>query len=270
MNTRKISLTCDGSSVVLDINPAEIEIRKSRKLKEYALVSGDYVKPTNVELTEIRLTTFLPSLTSDFNLSGESPETQRDKMLAWMNEAKTVQTQITNYWLGYCYVTAVTTTAKEGDEDMGIEIELRECPALVVKELTPQPTPPVSSTDAIGIATCIANEWMNLRDGPNSNKYDVVGTFYAGEQAEVFDQSGKWYKIKKDNTFYWAFSDYLDVTLYQKGSSAVTTHTMKSTDTLWDMAALYYGDGSLWTRIAADNNISNPNNLPVGSKLVIK
>lgn len=208
-------------------------------------------------------------LTSDFNVSEESPELQRDKLLSWMNGTKPVQVQITNYWLGYCYITAVTTTAKEGDEDMALEIELKECPALVVKELTPQPVPPVNSSGAIGMATCVANEWMNLRDGPNSNKYDVIGTFYAGEQAEVFDQSGKWYKIKKDDTFYWAFSDYLNVTLYQK-SNATTTHTVKTTDTLWDLAALYYGDGKLWTRIAEDNNISNPNSLTVGSKLVIK
>jgi nucleoid-associated protein YgaU len=48
-----------------------------------------------------------------------------------------------------------------------------------------------------------------------------------------------------------------------------TSYTVVSGDTLWAIAVKFYGDGSKFTQIASDNNISNPNSLQVGQVLTI-
>ena len=51
--------------------------------------------------------------------------------------------------------------------------------------------------------------------------------------------------------------------------SAATTHTVKSGDTLWAMAAKYYGDPTLYTIIAEVNGVTNPRTIRNGTVLVI-
>jgi LysM repeat protein len=51
--------------------------------------------------------------------------------------------------------------------------------------------------------------------------------------------------------------------------SAATTHTVKRGDTLWDMAAKYYGDPTLYTIIAEVNGVTNPRTILNGTVLVI-
>lgn len=48
-----------------------------------------------------------------------------------------------------------------------------------------------------------------------------------------------------------------------------TSYTVASGDTLWAIAVKFYGDGSKFTQIASDNNISNPNLIQVGQILTI-
>ncbi len=47
------------------------------------------------------------------------------------------------------------------------------------------------------------------------------------------------------------------------------THTVRSGDTLWDLAVEYYGDGRKYTKIAQANNIPNPNLINIGMELTI-
>lgn len=47
------------------------------------------------------------------------------------------------------------------------------------------------------------------------------------------------------------------------------THTVVSGDTLWHIAKIYYGDGSLYNKIAVANGISNPNKIGVGMVVVV-
>lgn len=47
------------------------------------------------------------------------------------------------------------------------------------------------------------------------------------------------------------------------------SYVVKSGDTLWDIAKKYYGDGSKYTVIATENNISNPNMLSTSDIIVI-
>lgn len=50
---------------------------------------------------------------------------------------------------------------------------------------------------------------------------------------------------------------------------AARTHTVRSGDTLWDLAVEYYGDGRKYTKIAQANNIPNPNLINIGMELTI-
>lgn len=47
------------------------------------------------------------------------------------------------------------------------------------------------------------------------------------------------------------------------------TYIIKTGDTLWDIAKKYYGDGSKYTIIANENDISNPNMLTIGDSITI-
>lgn len=49
--------------------------------------------------------------------------------------------------------------------------------------------------------------------------------------------------------------------------STPTTYTVKAGDTLWSIAKTQYGDGSKYTQIAQNNNISNPSLIQVGQVL---
>lgn len=47
------------------------------------------------------------------------------------------------------------------------------------------------------------------------------------------------------------------------------TYRVRAGDTLWDIAERFYGDGQQYHRIAAANNISNPDQIDVGWELKI-
>lgn len=46
-------------------------------------------------------------------------------------------------------------------------------------------------------------------------------------------------------------------------------YTVKQGDTLWGIAARFYGDGTRWSDLAAKNHIGNPRALQVGKVLVL-
>ncbi len=48
-----------------------------------------------------------------------------------------------------------------------------------------------------------------------------------------------------------------------------TYHVMKRGDTLYSLAREYYGDAKRWREIARANNIQDPNDIPIGKRLVI-
>lgn len=47
------------------------------------------------------------------------------------------------------------------------------------------------------------------------------------------------------------------------------TYTIQAGDSLWSIANQYYGDGSLYTKIASDNGIKNSNLISIGQELKI-
>lgn len=59
------------------------------------------------------------------------------------------------------------------------------------------------------------------------------------------------------------------VTPTARPAASPNTHVVRRGDTLWSIAAHYYGDGKRWRDIASANNISNAGQLRVGATLVI-
>ncbi len=51
--------------------------------------------------------------------------------------------------------------------------------------------------------------------------------------------------------------------------SAVTTHTIKTGDTLWDLAARHYGDPTLYPVLLEVNGIDNPRTIQSGRVIII-
>lgn len=47
------------------------------------------------------------------------------------------------------------------------------------------------------------------------------------------------------------------------------TYTVKPGDTLWGIACRFYGDGTMWRTLAANNGIADPKKLAVGKVLVL-
>ena len=47
------------------------------------------------------------------------------------------------------------------------------------------------------------------------------------------------------------------------------TYTVRAGDTLWGIAARFYGDGTMWRTLAEKNGVSDPKNLAVGKVLVL-
>jgi len=47
------------------------------------------------------------------------------------------------------------------------------------------------------------------------------------------------------------------------------TYTVKAGDTLWAIAAQFYGDGTQWSSLASKNSVSDPKKLPVGKVLIL-
>ena len=62
-----------------------------------------------------------------------------------------------------------------------------------------------------------------------------------------------------------------DSTLDQAKDSATTTHVVRAGETLWGIAARFYGDGREWTALARRNRIgtTGPTPLQVGMKLTV-
>lgn len=53
------------------------------------------------------------------------------------------------------------------------------------------------------------------------------------------------------------------------GASFAITHVMKKGDTLWDLAAKYYGDPSLYPLLLQVNRIDNPRTISKGRTIII-
>lgn len=56
---------------------------------------------------------------------------------------------------------------------------------------------------------------------------------------------------------------------WHSGQAGPRRHTVLEGDNLWGLAVVYYGNGSLWPRIAQANGIDNPSLIHPGQELVI-
>lgn len=63
----------------------------------------------------------------------------------------------------------------------------------------------------------VVDDFLNIRNG-NGSQYDVVGKLMPGDEVNIYDRLGKWYRIG-DNK--WAHGNYIDVILKSKSGKVV-------------------------------------------------
>ena len=73
-----------------------------------------------------------------------------------------------------------------------------------------------------------------------------------------------WDEIKKCDPTYADLEHEMATT-----GSGEQTHTIQSGDSLSKLAQLFYGNGNKYPKIAEANNLADPNNVPIGTTLVI-
>jgi len=62
---------------------------------------------------------------------------------------------------------------------------------------------------------------------------------------------------------------FLLMVSFNSSAFALSQHTIKQGDILWNMAKTYFGDPTLWPAISDLNSVPNPNSIPIGTVLLI-
>ena len=134
-----------------------------------------------------------------------------------------------------------------------------ECIAMINKwRLSNKPIRVVIVDTDINLAMAIEEFTYGKEDGDGSG--DVYFTLSLREYSYLNVERSK----KPDKT-----SGLKDRPNEKQDSGDSFKHTVKSGDTLWDLADKHYGDGSRWREIANANGVTNPRTLQIGKTLTI-
>lgn len=113
--------------LTLPVNPARINLRRTQNTRELCTIDG---APLHVAcgpgLTHISFSTFLPSEHSRF-YTGIPPAHALEMLCRWQNGRRPVRLMISGTDVNDSFLlTAFSRLLEEGDEDIGIALELRE------------------------------------------------------------------------------------------------------------------------------------------------
>ena len=94
----------------------------------------------------------------------------------------------------------------------------------------------------------VATANVNVRSGPNSNKYPVIGSLAKGELAQYLGTDGNWTKIAYKNATGYVFSQYLtdplnqSVKYYRSATANVNVRTGPNSSTYPAIGVLKKGE----------------------------
>lgn len=138
-NTRTMTLSAGGQTVQLAVNPEEVAVSAGVEAEVRQLVGGEYLAPGPPKLKKTQLSTFLPGPGS-VHYGGQTPQDVLARLEGWMTGKTAAQVQIPGLAAGAYYITGLTAIAREGDEDLYIDLDLVERRTLAATEVAqPQP-----------------------------------------------------------------------------------------------------------------------------------
>lgn len=202
MNTRTVLLWHNNGEerIYLTVNPAALSISRPNRNQVRSLAMGGTVNLWGGRgLREVSFSTFLPSKTSPF-YDGTDPQTVLERLRNWQDSGNPVRLILSGSDINDAFlIEDVTETLREGDQDVGLRLTLRE------------------------------------------------------------------YKFKSDL----AALAGTNMALRQDERMLPQTYTVQQGDSLWSIACRFYGDGTRWSVLAAQNNIGDPQMLQAGRVLAL-
>lgn len=126
-NTRSIALSYGSERIVLDVNPKRLSVSYPQIVRKYSLMDGEYAEVGGQALRTANIETFLPSDKSSMRRQALSQQTVLSTFYDWKKNKRKVRMVVSGMENGTYYITNLTTTAVEGDEDIYIRLELIEC-----------------------------------------------------------------------------------------------------------------------------------------------
>lgn len=129
MNTRTVLLWHNNGEerIYLTVNPAEIRVSRPNENRVVSLAMGGTVNIWGGRgLREVVLTTFLPSESSPF-YSGTSPDSVLAMLRRWQDSGDPIRLILSGSDINDAFlIEDLTELLREGDQDVGIALSLRE------------------------------------------------------------------------------------------------------------------------------------------------
>lgn len=117
----------DQARLTLAVNPRQMTVTRAQAVRDFRTINGEPVRiPQGRGLRQVRFSTFLPGTGSPF-YEGTPPLTALALLHQWQDSRRTVRLVVSNTDLnGLFLLTQVAQTIEEGDQDIGISLELTE------------------------------------------------------------------------------------------------------------------------------------------------
>lgn len=123
--------------LTLAVNPKSMSFSKTQDTKEFRTVSGEAIQVSQgCGLTTVQFSTFLPAERSRF-FNGTAPGTALAMLQRWQSSRRPIRLMISGTDMnGLFLLTRLEQTLTEGDEDVGIRLELKESRSVSVRAVS--------------------------------------------------------------------------------------------------------------------------------------
>lgn len=127
--TRTVTLwyNRDRARLTLAVNPRQMTVSRTQALREFRTVTGAPIRVSQGQgLRQVRFSTFLPGTLSPF-YTGTPPQTALALLHQWQDSRRTIRLVVSGTDVnGLFLLTRLEQTIAEGDQDIGIALELTE------------------------------------------------------------------------------------------------------------------------------------------------
>ena len=117
----------DRVCLTLAVNPQQMTVSRAQSLREFRTITGAPIRVSQGQgLRQVRFSTFLPCTLSPF-YTGTPPQTALALLHQWQDSRRTIRLVVSGTDVNSLFLlTQVNQTIAEGDQDIGIALELTE------------------------------------------------------------------------------------------------------------------------------------------------